>query len=107
MTMSKEIAQLRITRDLRDAEFAADDLLLKQATLFSSLITARRETGVDPFVGHEALMRLAKSQETALSASGELARVHQKLLDIGREEKMYDECPENLPMDPSAQIKAA
>ena len=107
MTMTKEIAQLRITRDLRDAEAALDELLLKQTALFSTMVTARRETGVEPFVGQEALMRLTKSQQTALSAGGELARVHANLLAVGREERMFDECPPNTPMKPSGQVACA
>ena len=107
MTMTKEIATLRITRDLRDAEAALDELLLKQTALFSTMIIARRETGSSPFVGQEALLRLTKSQQTALTAGGELARVHSRLLSVGRDEKMIDDCPPNTPIKPSAEAAAA
>lgn len=97
MPMNPPVAQMRITRDLRDAEAALDEALIKQASLFATMVTARQETGSEPFVGQEALMRLAKAQQTLLSAGGELARVHGRLLDVQREMGIGDECPPNEP----------
>jgi hypothetical protein len=96
--MSNNVAQLRISRELREAELAVDDALLKQSALLSTLIKARQDTGVDPFTGHDALLRLSKSQMTLLSAGGELARVHSSLLKIQQEHMGYEACPANLPM---------
>ena len=107
MTTTKDIAQMRITRDLRDAEKALDDLLLKQTKLFRTMIEMRRETDVTAFTGHETLMRLMKSQQTTLDAGSELARVHGKLLEIGRVEGVIDECPPNEPIRPGAERIAA
>jgi hypothetical protein len=98
MPMTVPVAQMRITRDLRDAEAALDDALLKQTTLLTSMITARRETGSEPFLGHEAMLRLAKSQQALLAAGGDLARVHGGLLDVQREKGVAEECPPNEPM---------
>jgi len=98
MPMSNNVAQLRISRELREAELAVDDALLKQSALLSTLIKARQDTAVGPFTGHDALLRLSKSQLTLLSAGGELARVHSSLLKIQQDVLGYEACPENLPM---------
>lgn len=86
---------LRITRDLHEAEAALDEVLIRQANLLATMVRARREASVGPFTGQEALLRLAASQKAVLHASGELARVHGKLLDVGREvgSGMVDDCP--------------
>ncbi|MBB4612167.1 hypothetical protein [Novosphingobium taihuense] len=85
---------MRITRDLHQAEAALDEALIRQANLLATMVRARRETAVGPFTGQEALLRLAASQKAVLDASGELARVHGKLLDVGREMgSVIDECP--------------
>lgn len=86
---------MRITRDLHQAEAALDEALIRQANLLATMVRARRETAVGPFTGHDALLRLAASQKAMLDASGELARVHGKLLDVGREmgSGLVDDCP--------------
>ena len=98
MPMSNNVARLRISRELREAELAVDEALLKQSALLSTLIKARQDTGVDPFTGHDALLRLSKSQLTLLSAGGELARVHSSLLRVQKEHMAYEACPANEPM---------
>lgn len=86
---------LRITRDLHEAEAALDEALIRQANLLATMVRARREASVGPFTGQEALLRLAASQKAMLDASGELARVHGKLADVGRElgSGYADDCP--------------
>ncbi|MCW1381316.1 hypothetical protein OLX02_00625 [Novosphingobium sp. KCTC 2891] len=92
--MSTDVAQLRITRDLRDAEAALDEALIRQARLLATMVDARRETGVAPFMGQDALMRLHKSQQGLLDAGGELARVHGRLSHIATETNGgNDACP--------------
>ena len=98
MSMTYPVAKMRIVRKMREAEHAIDEAMLRNASLFASLITSRRETGSEPFVGHEALLRLAKSQQTLLSAGGDLARVHAGLAEIGKEMGVLDKCPPNEPM---------
>lgn len=93
-TMTTQVAQLRITRDLQEAEAALDEALIRQANLLTTMVSARRETGVGPFVGQEALMRLVKSQQSMIDAGGELARVHGRLRQIGIEHNGgTDTCP--------------
>lgn len=99
--MNKTVAQLRITRELADAETAINEALLRQSSLFSTLLSARRDTGVGSALGQDALMRLAKSQQTLLSAGGDLARVHSRLREIGESFDLIrsgDDCPEREPL---------
>ncbi len=98
MSMTIPVAQLRITRELREAEAALDDALLRQSALLTTLVASRRQTGSEPFLGHEALLRLAKSQHTLLSAGSDLARVHGGLQEVQKKVVGYLPCPENEPM---------
>lgn len=92
--MPLSVAQLRIARDLHQAEAAMDEVLVRQAKLFATMVGARRETGVSPFLGQDALMRLVKIQQAVLDAGGELARVHGRLTAISVETcGGNDRCP--------------
>jgi hypothetical protein len=93
MSMTLPVAQLRIARDIDEAERALDEALIRHSSLFTTMVSARRETGSAPFVGHEALLRLAKSQQALLDAGGDLARVHGSLLNVQKEACGIDECP--------------
>ena len=101
MTMSMPVGQMRIVRDISEAEKALDEALLRNSSLFTTMVSVRRETGAEPFAGHEALLRLAKSQQALLEAGGNLARVHGSLLEIQREKCGVDECPPNEPRRPN------
>lgn len=95
--MTKSVAQIRIARELAEAEASLNEALLKQSNLFSTMLIARRETGTAASLGQDALMRLAKSQQTLLNAGGDLARVHGRLLEIGKDLnviRMEEDCPE-------------
>lgn len=101
MPMNKTVAQLRITRELFDAEAAINEALLRQSNLFSTMVQARQDTAVAATLGQDALMRLVKSQQTLLSAGNELARVHGRLRDIGESFELIragDDCPEREPL---------
>lgn len=107
MTMSKTVAQMRIARELQDAELSINEALLKQAQLFSTMVAARQETGVSPALGQDALLRLTKYQQSLLSAGGELARVHGRLLEIGKDldvVRMDEDCPGTTPTGRQAQL---
>lgn len=96
MTMTKSVAHLRIARQLAEAEASLNAALIKQSQLFTTMVTARQETGVAATLGHDVLLRMTKSQMTMLSAGGDLARVHGRLLEIGRDldvVRMDDDCP--------------
>ncbi|WP_305095670.1 hypothetical protein [Croceibacterium aestuarii] len=93
MTMTLPVASLRITRQFRKAEKSLDDAMIHQSELFASIVSARTETGVGPFVAHDVLLRIAKSQQALLDAEGNLARAHGRMTDIGREKMNADPCP--------------
>jgi hypothetical protein len=93
MTMTVPVASMRIARDIRQAERALDEALIRHSSLFKTMVAARQDTGSEPFTGHEALLRLAKSQQALLDAGGDLARVHGALLDIQHTMIGADECP--------------
>lgn len=100
--MPLSVAQLRIARDLHQAEAALDEALLRQAQLLQTMVGARRGTGVAPFLGQDALMRLLKSQQAMLDAGGELARVHGRLSTIA-----VETCGGNDACPPAALLEGA
>jgi hypothetical protein len=103
MSMTAPIGQMRIVRDINEAEKALDEALIRHSSLFTTMVSARREVGVEPFAGHaghEALLRLARSQQHLLDAGGDLARVHGSLLDLQREMGGADSCPPDEPRRP-------
>lgn len=93
--MSVSVAQIRIAREINEAEAALNDALLKQSQLFASMIVARRDTQSDQLMGQDLLMRLNKSQHELIVSGGNLARVHGRLLEIGQELGSIEECPED------------
>lgn len=97
MTMTVPVAQMRIVRDINAAEKALDEALIRHSSLFTTMVSARLETGSAPFTGHEALLRLTKAQQALLEAGGNLARVHGSLLDVQREMGIADDCPPDEP----------
>lgn len=100
--MPLAVAQLRIARDLHQAEAALDEALVRQAQLLQTMVGARRNTGVAPFLGQDALMRLLKSQQAMLDAGGELARVHGRLSTIA-----VETCGGNDSCPPRAELEGA
>jgi hypothetical protein len=104
MSMTVPVAQLRIARDVREAEKALDEALIRQSSLFTTMVSARRETQSNPFTGHEALLRPAKSQQALLEAGGNLARVHGSLLHVQKEVCGGDDCPPELPGEPVGKV---
>ncbi len=85
MTMTNHVAQVRIAREVREAEEALNEALIRQSQLFTSIIVVRRDIGLGAFEGHDALLRLTKSQQSLLTAGSELARTHCRLAEIGTE----------------------
>lgn len=101
MSMTVPVAQMRIARDIRQAEAALNEALLRQASIFTTVVSARLDTDVGAFAAHEALLRLAKSQQALLDAGGNLARAHGSLLDVQRELGVGDDCPPEEPREPA------
>ena len=106
MSMTVPVAQMRIAREISAAERALDEALIRQSSLFTTMVSARRETGAAPFTGHEALLRLSKAQQALLEAGGNLARVHGSLLDVQREMGVAEECPPDEPRKAMSELMA-
>jgi hypothetical protein len=99
MTMTTSVAQLRISREIQEAEAALDEALIKQSQLFTTLVAARRETGVAAFTGQDALVRLSRSQQSLLEAGGDLAKVHYRMRKLNQDitGDLSADCPEDGP----------
>lgn len=107
MGMSPNVAQMRIVRELRAAEEALDTALLRQSSLLSTMIEARRDTRSEPFLGQEALLRLTKSHQTLVTAGNDLARVHSNLLKVQDDVMGTEKCPPDYPSGKQADLSAA
>jgi hypothetical protein len=91
MTMSPEVATMRIQRELAALEETLAEGLEKAASLTATLARARADTKAGAATGHELLLRLTSVQTGLLKANAETARVHEGLLRIGREMGYVDE----------------
>ncbi|TIX50450.1 hypothetical protein [Alteraurantiacibacter aquimixticola] len=98
MTMTKKVATMRITDELREAEVAIDEALLRQSALLTELVRARMATEERNWVGQAEIMRLIKAQQAVTSSANDLARVHGGLLKIGQEKGLIEDCPEKGPI---------
>lgn len=94
MTMTVPVAQIRIARDMIQAEAALNEALRRNSSIITTVVSARLDTDVGAFAAQEALLRLARSQQALLDASGNLARAHGSLMDVQREMGVGDECPD-------------
>ena len=106
MSMTVPVAQMRIARDIRQAEVALNEALLRQSSIFTTVVSARLDTDVGAFAAQEALLRLVRSQQALLDASGNLARAHGSLLDVQRELGVGDDCPPEEPREPAGVYQA-
>lgn len=95
MPQSIPVMAARLEREVPAAEAKVDDAIIALASLMTSMVTARRETGVPARTGQASILRLAKAQMSLVSVSSDVLRVHGDLLDIGKEMGSYDlrDCP--------------
>lgn len=95
--MPENIAAMtaRLQRAVPHAEISVDDALIAVSSLMTSVVTARRVTGVPAKTGQGTIIRLAKAQMSLVEVSGDILRAHGELVEIGRETAGYDlrECP--------------
>lgn len=85
MTMTTEIAALRIARDLKQLEDAIDAAIAAQCALGATLAQARIDTDTPMVVGHVALMRLAKAGQLMIGARADTIRAHEDLYKVAEE----------------------
>ncbi len=95
--MSNELTAMtaRLQREVPIAETRIDDALIAVSSLMTSVVTARRVTGVAAKTGQGTIIRLAKAQLSLVEVSGDILRAHGELAEIGKETAGYDlrECP--------------
>ncbi len=91
MALDLNAATARIGRQLREAELATDQALLKSAELLATLVKARGEAGVVPHTGQKALIRLVRAQQSLVEGSNDIFRVHDEMSGIGMELGFLDE----------------
>ena len=91
MTMTKQVAALRISTQIHELESAINHTLGCAAALTASTATARNDFEVGPAVGLKALTWLANVQANLVKAGGDTARVHADLLSAAREMGIADE----------------
>lgn len=95
--MSDKFAAMaaRLQREVPNTEGRVDETLIAMSSLMTTVVTARRETGVPAKTGQGTILRLAKAQLSLVEVGGEILRVHGELAEIGKETAGYDlrECP--------------
>lgn len=95
--MSDKFAAMaaRLQREVPNTEGRVDETLIAMSSLMTSVVTARRKTGVPAKTGQGTILRLAKAQLSLVEVGGEILRVHGELAEIGKETAGYDlrECP--------------
>ncbi len=85
MTMTSEVATLRITRDLKQLEDAIDAAIAAQCSLGLTMAQARIDTQTPAIQGHVAMMRLAKAGQSLIAARTDAIRAHEDLYKVGVE----------------------
>lgn len=85
MTMTPEVAALRIVRDLKQLEDAIDAAIAAQCTLGATLAQARIDTESPAVTGQVAMMRLAKAGQMLIAARADAIRAHEDLYKVGEE----------------------
>jgi hypothetical protein len=91
MTMTPEVATMRIQRELASLEATLAESLERAASLTATLARARADTKVGLATGHDVLLRLSAVQSGLLKASSDTVRAHEGLLRIGQEMGYADE----------------
>lgn len=85
MTMTSEVAALRIVRDLKQLENAIDAAIAAQCSLGQTLAQARVDTEAPAISGHIAMMRLMKAGQSLIAARTDAIRAHEDLYKVGVE----------------------
>lgn len=96
MPLTTHTATARLSREIPDAEAAADQAAERIAAVIVTSMAARRDTGVRNVKGHSAILRLHRALGGMIDAQGELLRAHGKMLEIGVETGTMEEptCPD-------------
>jgi hypothetical protein len=95
MTHKFELAAARISREVPATEACLDDALISMSSLITTVVQARKDTGVAASTGQGTIVRLAKAQMALLTASSDMLRVHKDLASLAQVHAGMDlhECP--------------
>lgn len=94
MPMTKEIAHLRIAREINALEDVLNEAQAHAARLAGTISTARNDCDIDRSLLLAELARLNRVQQHLTSASVNAVRVHGGLVKVGRTVGIADEdCP--------------
>ncbi|MFC0589695.1 hypothetical protein ACFFF7_09745 [Novosphingobium aquiterrae] len=110
MTFTVFTAAARLRREIPAAEAALDEAMLRTTEVIRTIVTARREAGVPPHVGQDALLRLNKVQSSLLDAGSNIFRVHNQAISAAAIYCSADEptCPPSgmVEHEPAAALEA-
>ncbi|MXP44565.1 hypothetical protein [Allopontixanthobacter sediminis] len=112
MPFTVHTAAARLSRQVPDAEVAIDEAILRMTEVFTTAITAQRDTGIREATGQVALSRLHKAIGGMISVQSDILRAHGQLAQLGCETGTMDEptCPDRptgLDEEQSSILKAA
>lgn len=95
MSMSLNVAAVRLAREVPTAEQAIDEALLATANVLQTMLKARIGGEVPAHTGQLALVKLVHTQKALIEASSGFLRVHEELASLGREMMVSDDdyCP--------------
>lgn len=82
MTLTPEIASLRIGRSVKSVEDAMDELLARSGDLLAEMARARVATAEAAGAGQRPMMRIAAMQKNLMTARGDLVRAHGDLVKL-------------------------
>ncbi len=109
MTMTPEIASLRIGRSVKSVEDALDELLARSGDLLAEMARARVATAEAAGLGQRPLMRIAAMQSNLVAARSELVRAHGDLSRLAETMGIpVAGCPESaqLGAEPAQDLEA-
>ena len=93
MTMTFDIAALRVVRDLKQLEDAIDAAIAAQCALSQTITQARIAIDAPAITGHVAMMRLAKAGQMLVAARTDAIRAHEDLYKVGEERADFVTAP--------------
>lgn len=102
MTMTTQVASMRIARELVTSETEIDRALESSASLLASMARARLETGATAETGQIAMMRLAGTLSALVEARKGIIQTHSELRKVGEERAdiiFPSDCPNALDED--------
>lgn len=86
MSMSIQIAAIRLTREVQVTEQHLDDALSASAAIMQTMLAARSGSDVSAHAGQKALVHLMRVQRALVEANNAFLRVHDEL---AREAQVY------------------